>query len=66
MIDEKRFNRASERASKNSVSDSEMLARYENLIGLPRGQSQGMRSKKDRASKLKDTCGQIDKANHKI
>ena len=43
MMDEKRFDKASERASKNSVSDTEMLARYENLIGLPRGPSQGMR-----------------------
>ena len=65
IIDEKKFNKASEKASKNSVSDAEMLARYENLIGLPRGQSQGMRPKKDRAAHLKSTCGQIDKADHK-
>lgn len=54
MIDEKRFDRASERASKNTVSDAEMLARYENLIGLPRGPSQGVRSKKEKVNKPKD------------
>ena len=42
-----------------------MLARYENLIGLPRGQSQGMRPKKDRAAHFKSANGQIDKADHK-
>ena len=54
MIDEKRFDKASERSSKNSVSDAEMLARYENLIGLPRGPSQGIRPKREKNNKSKD------------
>lgn len=54
MMDEKRFDKASERASKNSVSDAEMLARYENLIGLPRGPSQGMRPKQEKTTKQKE------------
>jgi hypothetical protein len=50
MMDEKRFDKASERASKNSVSDTEMLNRYETLIGLPRGPNQGMRPKKEKSN----------------
>ena len=52
-MDEKRFDKASEKAAKSSVSDTEMLARYESLIGLPRGPSQGMRPKKDKTGSLK-------------
>ena len=53
IMDEKRFNKASEKAAKSSVSDTEMLARYESLIGLPRGPSQGMRPKKEKTGPIK-------------
>jgi M-phase phosphoprotein 6 len=46
IMDEKRFNRAAEKANKNSVSDEEMLARYESLIGLPRGPNQGAKQQR--------------------
>lgn len=66
IIDEKRFNKASEKASKNSVSDAEMLVRYESLIGLPRGQSQGMRPKKEKVQHAKGISGQADRADRKL
>lgn len=58
-MDEKRFDKASERASKNSISDTEMLARYENLIGLPRGPNQGMRPKKEKIVHKKEPTNKI-------
>ena len=64
MMDEKRFDKASERASKNSVSDTEMLARYENLIGLPRGPSQGARPKQEKYVRKKDVS-KMDISNRK-
>lgn len=41
QIDEEKFDKAMEKAKKNTVSDEEMLSRYQNLIGLPRGPNQG-------------------------
>ena len=45
IMDEKRFDKATERANKMSVSDSEMVERYQDLIGLPRGPNQGKAAK---------------------
>jgi hypothetical protein len=41
FIDLAKFDRAVEKATTNTVSDEEMLQRYESLIGLPRGPNQG-------------------------
>ena len=65
MMDEKRFDKASERATKNSVSDTEMLARYENLIGLPRGPSQGMRPKKEKITNKNGVPNKKETSNRK-
>jgi hypothetical protein len=43
IMDERRFEKALEKSKKNAVSDEEMVARYETLIGLPRGPNQGQR-----------------------
>jgi hypothetical protein len=51
IMDEKRFEKAAEKVNRNSVSDEEMLARYENLIGLPRGPSQGQRQQQPRPNR---------------
>lgn len=48
MMDQRKFNKSTEKVYKNSVSDSEMLERYENLIGLPRGPNQGQRPKTEK------------------
>eukprot|EP01038_Epipyxis_sp_PR26KG_P007607 gene7607-10358_t len=48
FLDELRYTKAKEKVSKNSVDDEEMLKRYENLIGLPRGPNQGQRPASDR------------------
>ena len=64
-MDEKRFDKASERATKNSVSDTEMLARYENLIGLPRGPSQGMRPKKEKITNKNGVPNKKETSNRK-
>jgi M-phase phosphoprotein 6 len=57
IMDEKRLNRAAERANKNAVSDEEMLARYESLIGLPRGPNQGVKQQRDHHSKNRPDDG---------
>jgi len=41
FIDLAKFDKAVEKATNNTVSDEEMLQRYESLIGLPRGPNQG-------------------------
>jgi hypothetical protein len=43
MIDHKRFQTSAKADDAKIVSDEEMLLRYENLVGLPRGPSQGVR-----------------------
>ena len=60
VMDEKRFNAAASSSSggANAVSDQEMLARYQNLVGLPRGPNQGMKPKG------KGKGGREDGSNH--
>ena len=45
IMDEKRFNVASSSSAPGAISDQEMLDRYQNLVGLPRGPNQGMKPK---------------------
>ena len=43
VFDEQRLQKLGDKAKNNTISDEEMLKRYENLIGLPRGPNQGVR-----------------------
>jgi hypothetical protein len=43
MVDHKRFQISAQADDAKVVTDEEMLLRYENLVGLPRGPSQGLR-----------------------
>ena len=40
-MEDMKFEKAVEKAQKSTISDEEMLKRYEGLIGLPRGPNQG-------------------------
>jgi hypothetical protein len=66
-VDEQHYNKVTERASRNTITDEEMVQRYENLVGLPRGPSQGLRAtigaaKKENRLSSKD----FEEASHKM
>ena len=62
-VNEVRFNRAVEKAEVNTVSDEEMLRRYETLIGLPRGPNQGKAPPNPNKTKGGNSSGHGRKGN---
>jgi hypothetical protein len=76
IVDEDRLNKSGEESIRNTVvSDQEMLNRYENLIGLPRGPNQGLRSgklitntnnKSNRRDTLKVHTGNKSSSNKRV
>jgi hypothetical protein len=58
-LGELRHNKYNQKSTKNQVSDEEMVMRYENLIGLPRGPNQSRKLgnlKYNRELNLKQKC----------
>ena len=57
FLDSAKFDRAVAKANADTVSDDEMLRRYETLIGLPRGPNQGRAPKPSGAGAKKGNGG---------
>ncbi len=53
VLDEMNFDKMAKKVENKTISDEEMLSRYENLIGLPRGPNQGRKQDQPRQSSKK-------------
>jgi hypothetical protein len=63
VLDDLKYKRKITAVKTDTISDEEMLKRYENLIGLPRGPNQGKRP--DNRSINKSEIGNNNKSNTK-